>query len=424
MVVAAGDGVGSGDGAQRGEQNGHTLAAVHRLSVAVLVVSLAGHGQQPGGVFGPFGVSPDPEQIGKHTRRADLRGGPGGQHRRQPDGLGRGRFGGEGGGGDLSRDPGRRAHPDVFGGNGVEPIGRGAGGQQVSQAADHRGVAAALGDGEQPHSDARGGHAQRQVVRRGGGELRELLAHPLPGGRLDACGERLALRRRQVRSDDRLATGDGLDQQARQIGQQVRALEVGTAPVHRRGRQQWRLAEEPLGELGQEAQHTGAFQHAAAQRVDHGHRAPAQHFHQAHDTEPGVGAQIQRIGVVGVDASQHHVDALQCAHRAHPQLSVADHQISALHQRQTQQAGEIGLVESGFGVDAGAEDHDDGLFGRLGRRLDQRQAQRLRPRGGGPGTDLLVEVGDGVRDHPPVGQGVAGAGRGLRPVGVDQEVAG
>ena len=29
-----------------------------------------------------------------------------------------------------------------------------------------------------------------------------------------------------------------------------------------------------------------------------------------------------------------------------------------------------------------------------------------------------------MRDHPPVGQGVAGAGRGLRPVGVDHEVAG
>ena len=57
----------------------------------------------------------------------------------------------------------------------------------------------------------------------------------------------------------------------------------------------------------------------------------------------------------------------------------------------------------------------------LRRDVDQRQPQRLGPWRGGPGPDALVEVGDGVSDDPPIGQGIAGARRGLRPVGVDAE---
>ena len=92
--------------------------------------------------------------------------------------------------------------------------------------------------------------------------------------------------------------------------------------------------------------------------------------------------------------------------------------------REAQHAGQVRLVERGLGVDAGTEHHHDGFLGGLGRGVDERQPQRLRPRRRGPRADALVEVGDGVRHHAAVGHCVAGPRRRLRPVGVDQELAG
>ncbi len=45
---------------------------------------------------------------------------------------------------------------------------------------------------------------------------------------------------------------------------------------------------------------TRTFQDSASQRVDHRHRATAQHLDQADHAEPGIGAQIERVHEVGV----------------------------------------------------------------------------------------------------------------------------
>jgi hypothetical protein len=146
-------------------------------------------------------------------------------------------------------------------------------------------------------------------------------------------------------------------------------------------------------------------------------------LHQTDDAEPGVGAQIERVGVFGVDPAQDDVNPFQSAQRAHPQLAVAHHQVRALHQRKTQQRGQIRLVERGFGEDAGAEDHHHRILRVVGCGVDQRQPQRLGERRRRARHDPLIEFGNGVCDDATVGQRVAGARRRLRPVGVDLEGA-
>ena len=202
----------------------------------------------------------------------------------------------------------------------------------------------------------------------------------------------------------------------------MRTFDVDAAPVHRRGRQQRCLAEQLLREVRQKPKQPRAFQHSAAERVDHRHRAAAQHLDQADHPQLGVRAQVERVGVVGVDPAQHHVHPFEGAHGPHPQLAVAHHQIGALDQRKTQHAGQVGLVERRLGVDTGAEHDHHRLLGRFGGGVDERQPQRLRPRRGGTRADLLVDVRDGVCDNAPVGERIAGTRGRLRPVGVDQEL--
>jgi hypothetical protein len=203
----------------------------------------------------------------------------------------------------------------------------------------------------------------------------------------------------------------------------MRAFAVDAAPVDRLGVQQRAFVKQLFGQRRQEPLQPRAFQDPAAQRVDHGDRTAALRFDQPDDPQPRVGSQVQRIGIVGVHSPQHHIDTFQRAQRTHPQFSVADHQIGAFHQRETQHRGEISLVECGFGVDARTQHHDDRVLGNIGRGIDQGQPQCLNERRRRSRPDPLVQVRDGVRDHTPIRQRVPGARRCLRPVGIDAERA-
>ncbi len=266
-----------------------------------------------------------------------------------------------------------RPHPHVLGGNGVQLVRGGTGRQHVAETADHRRVAAALRHREQPHPDS--GRLDRvgAVIGWRGGELRHLLADPLPRRRFDTGGQITALAQGQRGPDHSLTTDGVLDQQRRQARKQVGAFGIKSSPVHRRALQQQGFAEQMLGQQRHKPQQARAFQDSAAERVDHGDRPAPLHLHQPHDAQPRVRAQIQWIGVFGVHAPQHHVYGLEGAQRAHPQPAVAHHQVRALHERKAQHRGQIRLVESRLGIDAGAEHHHDGVFGRVGRGVDQGQ---------------------------------------------------
>ena len=166
-----------------------------------------------------------------------------------------------------------------------------------------------------------------------------------------------------------------------------------------------------------------AFQDARAQGVDHRDRTAALHLDQTHHPQSRVRPQVQRVDVVGVDPAQHHVHPLEGAQRPHPQPAFADHQVGTLHEGEAQHRRQVGLIERGLGVDTRAEHHHHRVLGRFRGGVDQRQPQRLGERRGRARPDPFVDIGDGVGDHPAVGQRVAGARRGLCPVRVDQETA-
>ncbi len=203
----------------------------------------------------------------------------------------------------------------------------------------------------------------------------------------------------------------------------MRELAVDAAPVAGRAGEQRRFPEQSLGQLGQEALQPGTFQDATADRVHHSHRAAVLCLDQAGHAEPRVGAQIERVGVGGIDAAKDHVDAFERTQRAHPQSAVTNHQVGALDQRETQQRGEIRLIEGGFGVNARAQDDDHRILNAVGCRVDQRQPQRLSKWRRRPRSHLLVEVGQCLRKHPPVSERISGAGGGLGPIGVHLEAA-
>ncbi|SHW76938.1 Uncharacterised protein [Mycobacteroides abscessus subsp. abscessus] len=75
-------------------------------------------------------------------------------------------------------------------------------------------------------------------------------------------------------------------------------------------------------------------------------------------------------------------------------------------------------------MDAGAQYHDRRILHRLRRDIDQRQPQCLRERRGWPRRHLLVQIGRGMGDHPPVRHRITGTGRCLCPIRIHTEVAG
>ena len=232
-----------------------------------------------------------------------------------------------------------------------------------------------------------------------------------------------ALRRRQRRPHDGLGVDGRCDQQRRQPGQDVGSLPVDPGPVVLRGVDQRGLPQQQRGHRRQETLQPRAFQDAAAQAVDDGHRTAPLRLDESDHPEPGLRPQIQRIGPFGVDPAQHDVDLLEGAQRTHPQLALAHHQIGALDQRKAQNRCQVSLIERRLGIDARTEHYHHRILGGLGRRVDQGQPQRLSERRGRAGPDPFVDIGNRVGHHPAVGQRIPGTGRRLRPVGIDPEPA-
>ncbi|CFE40483.1 Uncharacterised protein [Mycobacterium tuberculosis] len=210
VVSAAGAscGVISGDLAQRGHQHRHALAFIGVLLVPENVVALAGDDQQPGHVLRALAVAAHPEQIGQHARRADRPGARSGFGRRRQH---RHRY-------HLGMRTLRWAHPDIFCCNGFQRICGRTGRQYIAEAADHRRVTTALGNGEQSHAYP-GGRQHPGMVGGRRRELRQLLAHPLPRHRLDTHCQIGQLCRRKCRSDKSFPADSAFDQQRRDIGQ-------------------------------------------------------------------------------------------------------------------------------------------------------------------------------------------------------------
>ena len=196
---------GSGDLAECGHQHRHAFAFRGVLVMPVDVETVAGDHQQPGHGLRALAVPSHPEQVGQHPRRADSPGARAGLRRLPDRRLQHGFPSGQRY--RLGPCALRRTHPDIFCRNSFQCIRGSPGCQYLADAADHRRVAAALGDGEQSHADA----GRRQYAGVVGGrrrELRQLLAHPLPRQAFD-MGSQFGQLPNRKRGSDKGFPADG-----------------------------------------------------------------------------------------------------------------------------------------------------------------------------------------------------------------------
>ncbi len=111
---------------------------------------------------------------------------------------------------------------------------------------------------------------------------------------------------------------------------------------------------------------------AVADRVGDRHVAEPRGEQQAGRAEHRVGAELQRIEELVVDAAVDHVDAGRTGGGAHPHPAAGAEQVAALDQLDAHQAGEQRVLEVGRVVDAGGEHDDRRVFDAVRCRCAQR----------------------------------------------------
>ncbi len=126
---------------------------------------------------------------------------------------------------------------------------------------------------------------------------------------------------------------------------------------------------------------------AVAHRVGDGDVAQARGEHEAGSPEHRVGAELQRVEEVVVDAAVDHVDALRAAGGAHEHLAADAQQVASLDELDSHQAREQRVLEV-RGVVHTRREHDD-----------VRVVDPGRGRGAQGGEQLVGVVADGAHAH-------------------------
>ena len=185
-------------------------------------------------------------------------------------------------------------------------------------------------------------------------------------------------------------------------------------PPGRDIRQRQFAAEHRRRERRQEAQHGARFDHAGAERIGDHHGAVADRLHQTGHAQPRAGAQLQRIGEIGIETAQQHLGALQARHGADEDAVVADGQVFAFDQKKAEIAREIGVLEIGFVQRPRRQHADRRIVVAVERRQLRLEAPGRTARGARP--EAPIDVGHRARQREPVLQRVARARRRLRAV--------
>ncbi|MCY1413305.1 hypothetical protein D9M71_287330 [compost metagenome] len=111
------------------------------------------------------------------------------------------------------------------------------------------------------------------------------------------------------------------------------------------------------------------------------------------------------------------MDALQAAQGLEVEGGVAHRQVMALHQRETELAREVEVLEIGLVEAPRRQQHHQGRLAIAGGLADQGFLQGAEVAGQVLHPQVAVELGQGAGDDLPVLQGVAGAGGRLGAVG-------
>ncbi|MCY1346301.1 hypothetical protein D9M69_323840 [compost metagenome] len=317
-------------------------------------------------------------------------------------------------------------HPGVLAGPAAlhrHHFGAGPRGDPGQAAGHHPVLAVGAGHGEHAHTD--GARLQLAAMRPGlpHRRLRQPrlgLRHIVLRPRAQALGETGQAGGVEAVAEQRLEAlrwKGRLDHPLRQLRQRLGKCPRLAAPVAGHRRQQQFLAEQAAAGGRQEAEQPGRLQHAAAQRVGHQHAAAPHRGEQARHAEGGVGAQLQRVAEIVVEAAQHRVHALQAAEGLQVQGIVAHRQVVALDQREAELTGEIQVLEVGFVEAPGGQQHHQRRVAVAGRLAAEGLLQGAEVAGQVLHAQVAVQLGEGARDDLPVLQRVAGAGRRLGAVG-------
>ncbi len=171
--------------------------------------------------------------------------------------------------------------------------------------------------------------------------------------------------------------------------------------------------------------------HAGAHRVGDRHVAGAVGAHQARHAQQRVGAELERVHEVVVDAPVDRVHPRQAARGAHVAERVAHHEVRGLHQLHAHLAGQEGVLEVGaVGRPRGPDDHHR-VLAAAGRGRRERVEQQLRVVAHRPHVVAREQLGQQAAHRDPVLEHVGDPRRRAHvvlehlpaPVGVADEVA-
>ncbi|MNZ74402.1 hypothetical protein D3C78_928500 [compost metagenome] len=407
------------DRGQQAEGFRHGQRRVEGLRVVIVIhIARQQDAQQARTAFAALAVAAEPEQVFHHPRRqvgVAAHHVPDAQHTPPLPGLAADV--------PLAEHPGVLARPAPLHRQGA----RTGAGRHPGQAAGHHPVAVGAGHGEHAHADrSRFQPAALGLPDRRLGKQRTLLADIGVGPLAQALGQRRALLGIQLGTELRgevLRGKGGADQQLGQLFQRFfQHRRLAAPPAGDRRQLQFR-AEQPFADQRQKARQAGRFQHAAAQGIGHQHAALAHRIEQPRHTERRVGAQLQRVAEVVVEAAQQRVHALQPAEGLQVDGAVAHGQVAALDQRIAELARQVEVLEVGLVEAPRGQQHHQRRLAVARRLARQGVLQGAEVAGQVLHAQVAVQLGKGARDDLPVLQRIAGAGRRLGAVGGDPPAA-
>ena len=378
-----------------------------RAEVVVARECAQGDACQPRAMLGAFAIAAEPEQVfrrpaGDHAMTVDqvLRA-----HRRGQQGGFVHRVAGD--------DPGVLAAAAALHRHGVAAARRGAhqpAGQHAPAApAVRQGIDAQHGGTRREAVVAPDRHMRQRLVLLQG-DARRVGLHPFAPGRELAVIE--------AGHDGGLEAAfrmHRLDHPRAQIVERRVAHPRLAAPPGGQRRQFEGFAQQGFAQLGQKALHRGRFEKTGPQCIGHQHMPGAHGLQQAGDAQHGIGAQLQRVAEAVVKPSQHHVHRLQAAQGLEVEPVFAHGQVAAFGQGDAQIARQIHLLEIGFAVRAGGEQHN-AAAGAAGRQPQQRVHQQPVARGQALHLELAERVREQARDQDAVFQQITQARRRLHPL--------
>ena len=189
------------------------------------------------------------------------------------------------------------------------------------------------------------------------------------------------------------------------------------APPRRRRRQGQLFVQQSAAQGGQKRYQRSAFQPAAAQRVDDADVAGPHRLHQTCAAEQRRLIQFERIAERIVQPPQDDVNRLQAGQRFEIDALVAHRQVAALDQGVAEVARQIGVLEVGFVIRSGGQQHDARVVAVARCHVVQRLPQGGKVRRQPLHLAVAQHLGQDARQHLAILQRIAGPGRALGAVG-------